>query len=99
MKATSAHAVSEESEDVARMEKLLFSACSNVTIKSIQKLFLIVLRLLSRELSGDELTLRASFTRMGGEAMTVLSIWGIKNTSAFNTLITNLPTNTRISMG
>lgn len=59
----------------------------------------IVPRLLSRELYGDELTLRASFTRMGGEAMMVLSIWGIKNTSAFNTLITNLPTNTRISMG
>ena len=72
---------------------------TEITIKSIQKLFLIVPRLLSRELYGDELTLRASFTRMGGEAMMVLSIWGIKNTSAFNTLITNLPTNTRISMG
>ena len=41
------------SEDAARMEKLLFSACSNVTIKSIQKSFLIAPRPLSRGLSEE----------------------------------------------
>lgn len=52
-----------------------------------------------RELSGGELTLKASFIRMGGEAMTDLLIWGTRSTFVSSILITNLPTNTRISMG
>lgn len=54
-------------------------------------------KLLSRELSGDGLALKASFTQMGGEAMTVLSIWGTRNTFVSNILITNSPASTRIS--
>ena len=97
MKVTSVLDVFEVSGDVGREEKPLFSACSNVTTKSIRKSFLIAPKLLSRELSGDGLALKASFTQMGGEAMTVLSIWGTRNTFVSNILITNSPASTRIS--
>lgn len=99
MKVTSAHDVFAESEDVAHEERPLFSACSNATVKSMRKSSLIAPGRLSRELSGDELALKVSFTRMGGEGMTDLSIWGIRSSFEYGILTANLPTNTRISMG
>jgi hypothetical protein len=80
----------QDNEAADHMEKLSFLASSNKTVVFTQKLFPIVRDVRSKQLYAAMLTSRQSSILMGGEGITALSMWGIKNIFAFTMDTMNL---------
>ena len=90
MKVTSGLVELRDNEAADHMEKLSFLASSKETVVFTQKLFPIVRDVRSKQLYAAALTSRQSSILMGGEGITALSTWGIKNIFEFTMDIMNL---------